>query len=239
MTKSQKYRKCNIISDSRSALDCICDPNSVHPIVSEIHTLIGEILLLGGEIRLFWIKAHAGISGNERADELAKQAALKSKTRPVYDRFPLSLPKRLIKENTLSTWQTRYAESTQGAVTKMYFPEVKQAYKVLRKLKITNSLAQIFTGHGAFRQYLHRFKLLDNPFCTCDNDSIQDTRHMFLECPRFGAMRYDYECRMDTNITVENLPSIVNDANSRELFLEYAQKILASIGIENGSKTVK
>ncbi|KAI5632291.1 RNase H domain-containing protein [Phthorimaea operculella] len=87
MTKYQKYRKCNIISDSRSALDCLCDPDSVHPIVAEIQTLINDITMLGGEIRLFWIKAHAGIPGNERADELAKQAALKSKTKPVYDKF--------------------------------------------------------------------------------------------------------------------------------------------------------
>ncbi|GBP97944.1 hypothetical protein EVAR_82178_1 [Eumeta japonica] len=31
------------------------------------------------EVRLFWVRAHAGTTGNERADELARNAALKRK----------------------------------------------------------------------------------------------------------------------------------------------------------------
>ncbi|KAI5634384.1 RNase H domain-containing protein [Phthorimaea operculella] len=90
-----------------------------------------------------------------QADNLPKEfipfTEQESKTKPVYDKFPISLPKRLI--------------------------------RIIPSHKMTNSLAQIFTGHGAFRQYLHRFKLLDNPFCSCDKETIQNVIHALVDCP--------------------------------------------------------
>ncbi|GBP51626.1 hypothetical protein EVAR_96222_1 [Eumeta japonica] len=40
-------------------------------------------------VRLFWVRAHAGTVGNERADELVRNAAIKKKAKADYDRFLL------------------------------------------------------------------------------------------------------------------------------------------------------
>ncbi|GBP58488.1 hypothetical protein EVAR_82465_1 [Eumeta japonica] len=40
-------------------------------------------------------------------------------------------------------------------------------------------------GHGGFAQYVHRFKLKDSPYCTCDTAKIQDVLHVLEECPTF------------------------------------------------------
>ncbi|GBP68551.1 hypothetical protein EVAR_53969_1 [Eumeta japonica] len=52
--------------------------------------------------------------GNERADELARNAALKKKTVVDYDRFPLSFAKKAIRAASLEKWQKRYTEGSTG-----------------------------------------------------------------------------------------------------------------------------
>lgn len=82
--------KICIISDSRSALDIIVDPDSFQPIAFAIRRELYDNKHAGKEIKLTWIKAHAGHIRNERADDLVKEAALKIKAKATYDRCPIS-----------------------------------------------------------------------------------------------------------------------------------------------------
>ncbi|GBP40581.1 hypothetical protein EVAR_41661_1 [Eumeta japonica] len=52
-----------------------------------------DIIAEGREVCLLWVRAHAGTAGNEHADELASNAALKNKRTANYDSFPLSFAK--------------------------------------------------------------------------------------------------------------------------------------------------
>ncbi|GBP77710.1 hypothetical protein EVAR_62045_1 [Eumeta japonica] len=113
----------------------------------------------GRTVRLFWVRAHAGMTSNERADELAKNATLKKKTKPDYDCFPLIYAKRVIRATSLKEWQERYTEGSTGELTKCFFARVETAYKVLRETEMMPTLAQNLTGHGGLAKYLNRFKL--------------------------------------------------------------------------------
>lgn len=75
-----------ILSDSRSALELLGDQNASQPIAFFVKENLKRANKEGKNVRLFWVKAYVGISGNERADELAKIAAKQRKY--TYQRRP-------------------------------------------------------------------------------------------------------------------------------------------------------
>ncbi|CAK1584821.1 unnamed protein product [Parnassius mnemosyne] len=235
---SKKYPGANIISDSRSAITTICDPVSLNPIASEIRTMIKTLEDNRKQVELYWIKAHCGIQGNERADELAKQAAIKNKQSPAYDKFPLSYAKRLIRNTTLQIWQRKYEQATTSSITKKFFPNIVKAYKILKSIKMNNLVTHLFTGHGGNKAYLYKYKLSSSPCCICDENADQTIEHIVIDCPRFGKRRFETECSMGEEIVAENLKFIIEDDYCRPIFMKFALLALKSISKENGSKII-
>ncbi|GBP96896.1 Putative 115 kDa protein in type-1 retrotransposable element R1DM [Eumeta japonica] len=163
MVKASREKVVNILSDSRSSLELLSNPRAGHPLAHAIRESTRNAKAEEKEIRFYWLRAHVGTKGNERADELAKIAAQKADADYDYEKIPLS-------------WT--------GAITKTFFPDAKKAYATIRKLKPTPVQTQIFTGHTGIAEYLHRFKLLQSPSCECDADKIESVWHIILECPR-------------------------------------------------------
>nr|GBP86159.1 Retrovirus-related Pol polyprotein from type-1 retrotransposable element R1 4 [Eumeta japonica] len=194
MVKASREKVVNILSDSRSSLELLSNPRTGHPLAHNKEST-RNANAEGKEIRFYWLRAHVGIKGNERADELAKIAAQKADADYDYEKIPLSWVKSKIREETILKWQTRYDSSQTGAITKTFFPDAKKAYATIRKLKPTPVQTQIFTGHTGIAEYLHRFKLLQSPSCECDADKIESVWHIILECPRYEVARYDLEHR--------------------------------------------
>ncbi|CAK1601204.1 unnamed protein product [Parnassius mnemosyne] len=85
MCKIIKLKKEIILSDSRSALECLTDSSSLHLFAVEIRECLRELENKDGDVEFYWVKAHIGIPGNERADELTKKAALSNKQAAAYD----------------------------------------------------------------------------------------------------------------------------------------------------------
>lgn len=223
--KSSKAKTVNILSDSRSSLDLLANPRLTHPLTKTIKECISGMKAEGRQVRLFWLRAHVGTAGNERADELAKSAALHATSTMDYGKIPLSYVKRKIREETVRRWQDRYDSSSTGGVTKLFLPDVNKAYRIVRTTKLTPTQVQVLTGHGGIAEYLHRFRLLESPGCECDPTISETIWHVVLECPRFLAAKYELETQIDSNVTRENLSTIIADPRSRTHFLNYAEKV--------------
>ncbi|XP_013165040.1 PREDICTED: uncharacterized protein LOC106115905, partial [Papilio xuthus] len=181
----------NILSDSRSALQMVINPNANHPLAIQVRNNIKEIREQSKRINLYWIRAHIGTVGNERADELAKEAALKTKRKADYDKCPVSFVKRQIRKDSLDEWNRRYMEGTTASTTKIFFPNAIEAYKIVRKIEMEATMVQVFTGHGGFSKYLHRFKCKEDPSCSCESGTEQDVLHLIVDCPIYNRQRHD------------------------------------------------
>jgi len=49
------------------------------------------------------------------------------------------------------------------------------------KIPITSGFTAIFSSHGKTKSYLHRFKLVDNPMCPC-NEGAQPSENLIYDC---------------------------------------------------------
>ena len=68
-----------------------------------------------------------------------------------------------VQENGLNMWQRQWTDTGKGAVTKAFFPLVRN--RLRGKIPIFPEFTVLVTGHGKLRSYLHRFGITDNPMC--------------------------------------------------------------------------
>jgi ribonuclease HI len=105
------------------------------------------------EVTLCWVKAYAGIMGNELADTLAKKAATNESLTEDYNRIPKNVVTRELVEESVKKWQRNWIQTTKGTKTKEFFPNVEERLKM--KINLTQNFTAIVTGHGKTRAYLH------------------------------------------------------------------------------------
>jgi hypothetical protein len=102
-----------------------------------------------------WVKAHAGILGNEMADQLVKTSARDEDTTTSFSRIPLSTLFRELEEESKLKWQQNWEDNPKAAQTKQFFPNITDRLKL--KIVITSNFTAMVSGHGKSRAYLHQF----------------------------------------------------------------------------------
>jgi len=88
---------------------------------------------------------------------------------------------REIEEESVKERQRKRTQTTKGSITKEYSPNVEE--RINMKINLTQNLAAILTGNGKTNTYLHRFKIITHPTCTCGT-AEQTTEHLINECEK-------------------------------------------------------
>ena len=115
---------------------------------------------------LQWIPSHCGVSGNEKADKLAKQGAK--------DEQP-DKPVTYSEKRTM----IKYSRKRQKQKDDYHLLDREQQVIIFR----------LRTGHSRLKSHMHRrFKIGDSPTCPCGN-ARQDTEHILQHCRNHEDMR--------------------------------------------------
>ncbi|GBM10333.1 hypothetical protein AVEN_131072-1 [Araneus ventricosus] len=151
-------KRVKIWSNSQFSLKALLNQKPISPIARSIQ----DSLLNSHKIRLGWIRAHAGHLGNEKADELAKEAITSTDAAVVTIPLTRNSAKQDLKQRALTKWQQQWDEHK----------SVRSTHNVLKKvgLQIHNwprQLTQFITGHGPFPSYLFRFGKHPDDYCAC------------------------------------------------------------------------
>lgn len=212
----------HIISDSQSALRALQNSQSTNPIVQRTFSHIADLKEKMIEVEFSWTPGHMENTGNEEADRLAKEAAETGNMQKAYSRFPLCYAKAILREELLHNWNTRYIESPSGSETKKFLPTIPLAIAFRNRNSPSPNVTQALTGHGPFNDYLHRFRIINDPTCQCDNHTHQNTNHLLWECPMLEKERYAFiqACRSQ-NIKEQDYLAVLGKPELEEHFLKY------------------
>ena len=142
-----------------------------------------------------WVRGHAGNTGNELADHLAKTGAgmggdLPQPPGPVSH----SYKKKKIKKYFDKIWKKRWKDYPQGRQSKIFLTEIsRKRSKTMPKLsqKQLTNLAQFTTGHGFFRGHMNKWdQNIDKTCKICQQDgSVEEPAHLWAECTALNHLR--------------------------------------------------
>ena len=179
-----------LFSDSQAALLALSNWKVKSKLVLET---IEALNILGEKtyrLELSWIKAHNNYMGNERADELARNA--------IYNNivlFNIAPPHSLFKSNLWTAiydeWTTRWRNETTCRMTKLFYqtPHKGKAKALLRlSRKQSRRLIEVVTGQNNLHYIynkVHKTELLCR-FCEEEEETFD---HLVKECPCFKTKR--------------------------------------------------
>ncbi|GBM38320.1 hypothetical protein AVEN_158349-1 [Araneus ventricosus] len=149
---------------------------------------------------LGWIRAHVGHLGNEKADELAKEAITSTEAAVLTVPLRRSSAKHDLKQRALAKWQRRWDNDI----------NCRSTYEIIKKVGLRNhnwprQLIQFITGHGPFPSYLFRFGKHPDNYCACGEPGTPF--HYATKCRL--TLSYHLKCPADQHIEAW-LKSITN-----------------------------
>lgn len=182
-----------ILSDSQAALKALTGCQVTSKLVWEC-TLTLLKLSANNHVMLKWVPGHRGIEGNEMADQLAKEGAL----RPFCGPEPICGISRATARDAVRNWareeHQKLWQLTPGQKhSKLLIKNSSQALtKSLLTLerKDTRLAVALLTGHGHFRKHLQTVQLLNgDAVCRLCGQFDETASHIIFECEALGARR--------------------------------------------------
>jgi ribonuclease HI len=184
-SQGKKTSSYAINVDSKAALLAIANRHTTQPLA--VANRLKTIELRNStSITFHWVKGHAGLKGNERADYLAKTVASYNTT-VAYDVIPIIRGKQILEDYYIKIWNAIYVNSANASHTKLLILNI--SHRISLSLWPNFLLTHFLTIHGSFRSYLHKINKTPSPNCNCPEKVMQTAGHLMIECTLFSNDR--------------------------------------------------
>ena len=200
-----------IFSDSKSVLESLINYNSNNVIIKECLDLIRRIIRLKKTVAFCWVPGHAGIAGNELADQAAKRA-LRRVVAPQF-RIPYQDFFPLVRAFVMERWQRRWDLAHTIRPNKLHV--IQPIISIPKHLNLTRKEESVYhrlrIGHTRLTQaYLfeQRGPVKIPPFCHyCgDPDEYLTVHHFLIDCQELRHVRPRHYLAPDITYLFENVP---------------------------------
>lgn len=198
----KKYRKCNIVSDSLSALKSLEKIFTNDQMTIKIKDKIQKFPET--KFKIIWCPSHQNIGGNERADQAAKRFSENN----VIEMLPITL------KDFKNKARTHYKEKFKN-YWRSIDPEVNKLKRVrndlkkyveLEKLNRKDSIkiTRLRLGHT---RKTHRYLMNRETPNVCDCGSTLTVEHIMIDCPKYMRTRNSLNIESLNILSQDNVES--------------------------------
>ena len=143
---------------------------------------------------LYWVPGHAGVTGNEIADKLARSGSVQRFVGPepflrVSGQNIRRKMKRWMEKQHLTLWRGHC--STQKQARELISgPDLATGARLLSFNRTQSRVVfGLLTGHNTLRRHLYIMKLCNNPICRKCGTEEETSVHILCECECLGFTR--------------------------------------------------
>ena len=214
------YKYMKFYTDSQAALQALADPNNKQRTVQGARKALNELKMRARYITVVWTKAHVGTTGNEKADQLAKEgSALEQIARLP---LPKSYVKAKVKEMINKEWDAEWSSYEKGRMSKLFIKKPSQFPKELYKFgrKSLELTVRMLTGHNALNYFRSQIDKDTSKICRLCGRDEESFWHMCTICDALASERRELEVKHKVSKLkdIEILLKFVKTAKIRKLF---------------------
>lgn len=240
LTRERRLGRVSELADSQAAIKSTTSirPKSGHHLVDMFHKRLNEARKVNSNLNMTikWIAGHRDVAGNERADELAKEAA-EGTSSPDED-----LPRELRSHKTLPHSKSAIKQAFKNDIKKQAREALTRSDKITR-LKQTDPsapskrtktlteslprvqaslLTQMITGHVPLAHYLYRFKKAESAMCPACQTSSETIYHFLMECPAHNIPRREMQQTLKGK--ARKITTLLTDEECTKALFRYISK---------------
>lgn len=187
-------KSIKVFSDSQAAIKALDSNRCTSKTVWSCQRALTELAKYN-QLTLIWIPGHRGHTGNEIADELAKDAANSDFIGPE----PALGISYNVAKRAISNWTqeqvARYWREIPGLNHSKAFiiePSRSRAEKLLElerhQLRL---MIGLYTGHCRLRHHMHKMGIADTTECRLCMEDEETANHILCECPAAARTRFE------------------------------------------------